>query len=97
MVNSLRKLNRISGRPIQNATTVAKNTYTNATQNSAFGRVTPKTVTSNDRFHRIGMKATTVETEEMAPNNSIAPVPTVGEFGEPPVPVVKISTSAWMR
>ena len=59
MVSSLRKDSRISGRPIQNATTVVKTTYISTIQNSAFGTVTPKIVSGPARLHRIGVNATT--------------------------------------
>ena len=69
----------------------------NATQNSARSRVMPNSVTGPDNPHRIGMKATTVHTDEIAPNNRIEPVPMVGVLGEAPTPVVKTSTSCWIR
>ena len=59
--------------------------------------VRPNSDTSKDKFHRIGMKAITVDTESMAPNSSTDPVPIVGEFWDEPTPVVKTSISCWMR
>ena len=97
MVASLRKLSRISGRPIQNATTVAKNTYSRAIQNSALGMVKPRIVNGPDRFHRIGANDTTDTIELTAPNSSVWDVWIVGVLVCGPVPVVKTSISCWMR
>jgi hypothetical protein len=96
-VSSFRNDSRINGRPIQNATTVVQNTYTSAIQNSAFGTVKPKIVNGPARPHRIGVNDTTETIEVTAPNTSVWDVPTVGVFVSGPVPVVKMSTSCWMR
>ena len=45
----------------------------------------------------MGMNARTVVTDEMAPKSRVEPVPLVGVFGVPPTPVVKMSTSCWIR
>ena len=97
MVSSLRKDSRINGRPIQNATTVVKNTYTSAIQNSAFGTVTPKTVSGPASPHRIGVNETTLTMAKTVPNTSVWDVPTIGVLVPSPVPVVKASMSCWMR
>lgn len=96
-MSSLRKDSRISGRPIQNATTVVKKTYTSAIQNSAFGTVMPTIVSGPARRHRIGVNDTTETIDVTDPNISVWAVPTVGVFVSGPVPVVKISMSCWMR
>ena len=69
----------------------------NATQNSARFRVTPNSVTGPDSPHRIGTNDTTLATESMAPNTSMLDEPTMGVLGLAPTPVVKTSTSCWMR
>ena len=96
-MSSLRKLNRISGLPIQNAITVVTNTYSNAIQNSAWLSVKPNTFRGPDRPHRIGVNAATDTIELMPPNSSVVEVPTVGVLVPCPVPVVKESISSWMR
>ena len=97
MVSSLRKDSRISGRPIQNATTVVKNTYSSAIQNSAFGIVRPKMGSGPDRLHRIGVNSTTDTMAKTVPNNRVWAVLTVDVFVSGPVPVVNMSMSCWMR
>jgi hypothetical protein len=77
-VSSFRNDRRINGRPIQNATTVVKNTYTNAIQNRAFGTVIPKIVSGPARPHRIGVNSTAETMANMLPNTSVWAVPTVG-------------------
>ena len=59
--------------------------------------MTPKSVNGPDRFHRIGVNATTDTIELTAPNSNVWDVPTVGVLVSGPVPVVKTSTSCWMR
>ena len=59
--------------------------------------VTPRIVKSKDNRHRMGMNASTVATDEIAPNSNIEPVPVVGELVVAPTPVVKMSMSCWMR
>ena len=80
-MTSLRKDSRINGRPIQNATTVVKNTYTSAIQNSAFGTVTPKTVSGPASPHRIGVNETTLTMAKTVPNSSVWDVPTDRRVG----------------
>ena len=96
-MSSLRKLNRISGRPIQNAITVVAMTYIRAIQNNAWPSVTPNTPSSPDRFHRIGVKATTDTIALMAPNSRVLAASTVGALGPVPVAAVKASISSWIR
>jgi hypothetical protein len=66
-------------------------------QNSALGRVTPKSVSGPDRFHRIIANEPTDTTASTAPNSSVAPEVLFGVFGCPWTPAVKMSTSSWMR
>ena len=50
-----------------------------------------------DSRHRIGVNATTDTNELIAPNSSVAEVPTVGVLVPCPVQPVKESISSWMR
>ena len=50
-----------------------------------------------ESFHRIAVKETTDTTAWTAPNSNVEFVPLDGMLGVAPTPVVKMSTSCWMR
>src|ERR1700682_1329469 len=87
----------MSGWPIQKATTVATTTKATTIQNSALGRVKPNSDNGPDRCHRIAANEITDATDSTAPNNNVLEDMLDGWLGSPPVPVVKMSMSSWMR
>ena len=66
-------------------------------QNSARCSVTPAIVSGPDSCHRMAPNENTDNRASTAPNSNVWPEPYAGLFGWPPMPVVKMSMSCWMR